>query len=197
MTVNYESEKLVLRLWYMTHRTCDWLGRCEAQVFGEYGLTTEHYAVLSTIKYLNESVRITDIARWLERSTNSVSMIVDRMVKAGLLKRVRDRSDRREVHVTITNKGEAALKPAVLAGWQFIGKILSPLSSEDRHTLFSLLETLKYEAFKYLYPGADIEEMRRNEITGQANLVKRLVQYTSPSTPGAKRQGGRKGKTMR
>ena len=197
MTVNYESEKLVLRLWYMTHRTCDWLGRCEDKVFGEYGLTTEHYAVLATIKYLNEPVRITDIARWLERSTNSVSMIVDRMVKAGLLKRVRDRSDRREVRVTITSKGETALKPAVLAGREFIGKILSPLSSEDRHTLLSLLETVKYRAFEYLNPGVDIEEMKRNEITGQANLVERLVQYTSPSTPRAKRQGGGKGKTTR
>jgi DNA-binding MarR family transcriptional regulator len=197
MTVNYESEKLVLRLWYMTHRTCDWLGRCEDQVFGEYGLTTEHYAVLSTIKYLDEPVRITDIARWLERSTNSVSMIVDRMVKAGLLKRIRDRRDRREVHVTITSKGETALKPAVLAGWEFIGKILSPLSSEDRRTLLSLLETLKYRAFEYLNPGVDIEEMRRNEITGQANLVERLVQYALPSTPRAKRQGSRKGRTIR
>ena len=196
MTVNYESEKLVLRLWYITHRTCDWLRRCEDRVFGEYNLTTEQYAVLSTIKYLDEPVRITDIARWLERSTNSVSMIVDRMVKVGLLRRVRDRIDRREVRVIITSKGETALKPAILAGREFIGKILSPLSQEDRHTLLSLLETMKYEAFRYLNPGADIGEMRRNEITGQANLVKRLIQYTSTSTPKAKRQGGGKGKAI-
>ena len=192
MTVNYESEKLVLRLWYITHRTCDWLRRCEDRVFGEYNLTTEQYAVLSTIKYLDEPVRITDIARWLERSTNSVSMIVDRMVKVGLLRRVRDRIDRREVRVIITSKGETALKPAILAGREFIGKILSPLSQEDRHTLLSLLETMKYEAFRYLNPGADIGEMRRNEITGQANLVKRLVQYTSTSPPKVKGRGGGK-----
>jgi DNA-binding MarR family transcriptional regulator len=196
MTVNYESEKLVLRLWYITHRTCDWLRRCEDRVFGEYNITTEQYAVLSTIKYLDEPVRITDIARWLERSTNSVSMIVDRMVKAGLLRRVRDKVDRREVRVIITSKGETALKPAILAGWEFIGKILSPLSQEDRHTLLSLLETMKYEAFKHLHPGADIEEMRKNEITGQANLVERLIQYTSTSAPKAKRRDGGKGKTI-
>jgi len=197
MTVNYESEKLVLRLWYMTHRTSDWLRRCEGQVFGEYKLTKEQYAVLSTIKYLGEPVRVTDIARWLERSTNSVSMIVDRMVKVSLLRRERDRGDRREVRVFITSKGEAVLKPAILAGREFIGKILSPLSHEDRRTLLSLLETVKYKAFEYLNPGVDVEEMRRNEITGQANLVERLVQYTSTSTPEAKRQGGEKGKTIR
>ena len=196
MTVNLSLEHIALRLWFLSHRTHELLRRCEDQVFGEYNLTTEQYAVLSTIKYLDEPVRITDIARWLERSTNSVSMIVDRMVKAGLLRRVRDRIDRREVRAIVTSKGEAALKPAILAGREFIGKILSPLSQEDRHTLLSLLETMKYEAFKHLHPGADIEEMRRNEITGQANLVKRLIQYTSTSAPKAKRRGGGKGKTI-
>jgi DNA-binding MarR family transcriptional regulator len=196
MTVNYESEKLVLRVWYMTHRTCDWLRRCEDQVFGEYKLTTEQYAVLSTVQYLDEPVRITDIARWLERSTNSVSMIVDRMVKVGLLRRERARGDRREVRVFITNKGETVFKPAILAGLEFIEKLLSPLSHEDMQTLLSLLETVKYRAFEYLNPGVDIEEMRRNEITGQANLVERLVQYTSSSAPEAKRQGGKKGRTI-
>jgi len=194
MTVNEESEKIILRLWYMTHRTSDWLRRCEDRIFSEYNLTKEQYAVLSTIKYLGEPVRVTDIARWLERSTNSVSMIVDRMVKVGLLRRARDRGDRREVHVTITSKGETLLKPAILAGREFIGEILSPLSHEDRRTLLSLLETLKYEALKYLNPGVNIEEMRRDEITAQANLVKRLIQYTSSSTPEAKRQGGKKKK---
>ena len=39
-------------------------------------------------------------------------MIVDRMVKAGLVRRARDKGDRRAVHVAITSKGENALKPA-------------------------------------------------------------------------------------
>jgi len=34
--------------------------------------------------------------------------------------------------------------------------------------------------------------MQRSEVTSQANLVERLVQYISPSTPDAKRQGGKK-----
>jgi len=197
MTVNYESENLILRLWCLTHRTRDLLRRCEDQVFGEYNLTTEQYAVLSTMKYLASPVRPTDLAQWLERSTNSVSMLVDRMVKAGLVSRKRDTHDRRVVHVAMTSKGENALKPATLAGWEFIQKILSPLSHEDRHTLASLLEMVKYNALEYLNPGVDIEAMRRNEAKSQANLMERLIQYTSPSTPEAKRQGGEKGKTKK
>jgi len=36
------------------------------------------------------------------------------------LRRVRDKSDRRVVHLFITSKGENALKPGTLAGWNFV-----------------------------------------------------------------------------
>jgi len=196
MAINYESENLALRLWFLTHRIRDLLRRCEDQIFAEYGLTTEQYGVLAVMKCLDEPIRVTDIAWGLDRSTNSVSMIVDRMVKAGLVRRVRDRSDRRVVHVIITSKGENALKPALVAGWEFIREILSPLSNEDRRTFINLHEMVKYKALEHLNPGWDIEKMMRNEITSQADLMERLVQYTSPSPPEAKRQGGKKKKAI-
>jgi len=192
MAVNLNLEHLALRLWFLSHRTHELLRRCEDQVYGEYNLTTEQYTMLAIIKYLDDPVRITDIARWSGRSTNSVSMIIDRMVKAGLVRRVRDRKDRRTVFVTVTNKAENALKPATLAGLEFIQEILSPLSSEDRRTFVNLHEVVKNKALEYLNPGVDVEEMQRSEVTSQANLVERLVQYISPSTPEAKRQGGKK-----
>ena len=218
MTVNFENGNIALRLWFVIHRTHEMLKMCEDRVFREYKLTTEQYAVLATIKYLGGPVRPTDIARWLGRSPNSISMMVDRMVKAGLLRRARDRKDRRVVWLTITSKGETALKPATLAGWEFIQKILSPLSHEDRHTLMRLLDTLQYEAATYLNPGADIEEIRRNEAKSHDNLMERLIQYCCPQLlePNVSsmdveqlaqnccpqllevtRQGGRKGKTIR
>jgi DNA-binding MarR family transcriptional regulator len=119
-------------------------------------------------------------------------MIVDRMVKADLLKRVRDRSDRRVVNVSITSKAENALKPATRAGWEFIQKITSPLSNEDKHAYVRVHEALRYEMLKYLNPGANIEEMARNENEQHANLMERLIQYALPSTPEVKRQGGKK-----
>jgi DNA-binding MarR family transcriptional regulator len=189
---NSESGKLALRAWFLTHRTRDVLRTCEDQIFGEYGLTTEQYAVLSTMKLLNDPVRITDLARGLERSTNSVSMIVDRMVKAGLITRKRDRKDRRTVFVTITSKAEKALEPATRAGLQFIQEILSPLSDEDKRTFISLHDIVKYKALQYLNPGLDIEEMRRNEITNQPDLMTRLAQYVSTSNPAAKPRGSKK-----
>ena len=196
MTANLKLEHLALRLWFLSHRTHELLRRCEDQVYGEYNLTTEQYTMLAIIKYLDAPVRITDVARWSGRSTNSISMIIDRMVKAGLVRRARDTKDRRTVFVTVTSKAESALKPATLAGLEFIQEILSPLSSEDKRTFINLHEVVKSRALEYLNPGVDIEEMQRSEVTSQANLVERLVQYISPSTPGSKRQGGKKKKAI-
>ena len=192
MTMNFEEENLILRLWYVSHRTRALLKMCEDQIYSEYNLTTEQYAVLAAIKHIGGSARPTDIARWLGRSTNSISMIVDRMVKAGLLKRVRDRGDRRVVNVSITNKAENALKPAIRAGWNFIQKVTSPLSNEDMHSFIKQHDTLRYEILKYLNPGANVEEMARNDDESHANLMERLIQYALPSTPKVKRQGGKK-----
>ena len=196
MKINLEAGNLALRLWFMIHRTHEMLKMCEDRVFREYKLTTEQYVVLLTIKYLDGPVRPTDVARWLGRSPNSVSMIVDRMVKASLLRRVRDRKDRRVVWLTITSKGETALKPAIMAGFEFIQNILSQLSYDDRHTLMELLDKLQYAAADYLNPGADIEEIRRNEAKSHDNLMERLIQYCGPQLLEAKSQGGKKGKTI-
>lgn len=196
MTISLESGNLALKLWFMIHRTHEMLKMCEDRVFGEYKLTTEQYVVLVTIKYLGDPIRPTDVARWLGRSPNSISMMVDRMVKASLLRRVRARKDRRVVWLTITSKGETALKPAVMAGLKFIQKILSQVSYDDRHTLMRLLDMLQYAAATYLDPGADIEEIRRNEAKSHDNLMERLIQHYGPQLLEAERQGGKKGKTI-
>jgi DNA-binding MarR family transcriptional regulator len=143
MTVNSENPVFII------HRTHDMLKICEDKIFGEHGLTTEQYAVLIAIKHLDEPVRVTDVARRLIRSTNSVSMIVDRMVKAGLLRRLRDRNDRRTVHLIITSKAETLVKPATMASQDFIQKILSQVSHEDEQTLIRLFETLQHEVEVY------------------------------------------------
>jgi len=189
---NLDIDQPSLKLWFLIHRTRDVFANCEDKIFGKYGLTTEQFSVLVTMKYLGDSVRVTDLARGLERSTNSVSMIVDRMTKIGLVRRIRDKTDRRVVRVVMTEKGAKAVKPATVVGLEFIQKAVSPLSAEDRRTLINLLEKVKYEALKQLSPKIDIEEVRRNDITNQPDLVKRVRQYVSAPGEEAKSRAGQK-----
>ena len=187
MPIKFKFEDSYKGAWMLLRQTYNLILKCEDKVFSEYGLTTEQHAVLMTVKHISGPVRITDIARWLDRSVNSVSMIIDRMVKAGLVRRVRDRKDRRTVFVTITSKVEKDFVLATAAGWGLIQEILSPLSDEDRLTLIRLLETLRDKTYDYLDSGEVVEEVRRNEAENMAQFMKQAAKYKSPSTPTAKR----------
>jgi DNA-binding MarR family transcriptional regulator len=196
MPVKFKFENLDKGAWVLLRQAYNLVLRCEDRVFSEYGLTTEQHTVLMAIKNISGPVRITDIARWLDRSVNSVSMIIDRMVKAGLVRRTRDRKDRRTVFVTMTSKAEGAYVPATAVGWGLIQEILSPLSDEDKHTLIRLLETLRDKTYDYLGTGGVVEEVRVNETEGMAQFMEQAVKYKSPSPPEAKRQSGKKKKAI-
>jgi DNA-binding MarR family transcriptional regulator len=187
-----EPESLALRLWRQLYQTYTLLKKAEDEAAGSFGLTTEQYAVLVTLDYFGGTMKVSDIAAWLERTANSMSMIVDRMVKVGLITRKRDRTDRRLVYVTVTSKGKASLEPAAGAVLELILKVLSPLSSEERSTLFDLLETVKVEIIKHLNPGADIQEVKRKELERTAYSRAWLDKYGLPSALQAGRRVGKK-----
>jgi len=191
MAVNDESENTVLRLWLLLRRVGDTLDLCQDSVFGKYGLTTEQFGLLTSIKSRGP-LRPTDLASILERTPNSMSMLIDRMVKANLVRRARDRKDRRVVTVSLTSKGATAVEPAIPAGWEFIHQILSPLSYDDQRALASLLETVKCELTSYLNPEMDKAGIIKNSFTNQPDLYKRMVKNLLP--PGYKAKRKHKGK---
>lgn len=192
MMVNSESKNTVWKLGILLHRVRDELVRGEDSIFREYGLTTEQYSVLATMKYIGGPARMTDLAQWLERSPNSISMLVDRMIKVGLVTRKRDRGDRRVVYVTATSKGENAFQLATLPALEFIQEILAPLSYEDKRIFLNLLETVKCTTLAYLNPGVDIAKIIKNSITKKADLHERMTKSVLPSIPKTKRQSGKK-----
>jgi DNA-binding MarR family transcriptional regulator len=192
MGAKFESENTVLRLWLLLHRVRDAFFLCEDSVFADYGLTTEQFTLLAAVKGGGGSLRPTDLASYMERSPNSVSMLVDRMVKAGLVKRTRDRKDRRVVNVTLTGKGEKAVEQAAPAGWELVQKILSPVADKDMLALASLLETVKCECLGYLNPEMDMAEVIKGSVTNRPDLYKAWVKSFGSGGQGKRKVATRK-----
>ena len=138
--------------------------------------------MLSCIKSRG-SMRPVDIAALLERAPNSMSMLVDRMVKAGLVRRTRDRKDRRAVFVSLTNKGNEAVEPAIPAIWGFMNRLLSAVSYDEQRALADTLETLKCELTSYLNPEMDKAEIIKNSLTKDPSLYRGMLKtFLSPGT---------------
>jgi DNA-binding MarR family transcriptional regulator len=196
MKLSSKSENTVLRLWLLLPRVGDALSLCQDLVFSKYGITTEQWRVLACIKSRGP-LRPVDIASLLERAPNSMSMLVDRMVKAGLVRRTRDRKDRRAVFVSLTNKGKEAVEPATPAGWEFMHKLLSPLSNDEQCALADVLETLKCELNSYLNPEMDMAEITKNSLTRDPGLHRRMLKTLLPPGYELKLNRGEKRKTVR
>jgi len=124
-------------------------------------------------------------------------MLVDRMVKAGLVRRTRDRKDRRTVFVSLTNKGKEAIEPAVPAGWEFIHKVVSSLSYDDQRALADMLETLKCEFNSYINPEMDKAEVVKDSLTKDPNLYKRMLKNLLPHGYELKQNRGEERKPAR
>ena len=196
MAVNPEQERTVLRLWLLLRRVGDALNLCLDLIYSKYGITNEQSGVLGAIK-TRGPLKPSELASILERSPNSISMLVDRMVKANLVKRTRDRKDRRVVFVTMTDRGRQAIDPAVPEGWQLIHKVLSPLSYDQQRDLADMLETVRAELVRCLNPEMDMTEILEKSLTRDPGLYKRLVKNVLPPGYEAKRESREKRKTVR
>jgi DNA-binding MarR family transcriptional regulator len=176
MMTNYGSEELSVMLCRMVYLTYTRFKNGMDQAFSEQGLTMEQFLVLVNIKYNDVPMHIKNLADWLERSTNSMSMLVDRMVKAGLLRRVRDKRDRRAVNVSLTSKGEIAIERAGPAAWD-----------EDKRTLANLFKMINYKLIEHLNPGADAEKMIERDIRERDYVMKHWHKQVQLTTPEVKR----------
>jgi DNA-binding MarR family transcriptional regulator len=196
MRVNSEQENTLVRLWLLLRRVGGQIGLCEDLVYSKYGLGYEQFAVLGCIRSRG-LLKPIDLASLVERGPNTVSQLTDRMVKAGLVKRTRDRKDRRAVFVSLTDDGRQAIDAAAPAGWEFIHKVLSPLSYDEQQGLASMLETAKCELTGYLNPEMDKTAIIKGSFTKDPDLYKRLVKDILASGYEAKRNGRVERKTVR
>ncbi|MCP4646431.1 MAG: winged helix DNA-binding protein, partial [bacterium] len=90
------------------------------------------------------------IARRLLRQPAGVYKLLDRMENQGLVRCVRNDEGKREVRVSLTEKGEEAYRK--MGNRHVIPKILSQLSPEKRKQLKALLMELRETTYAELGP---------------------------------------------
>ena len=137
-------------IWVLWHQAGSLTSRTEEAALAPYGVTPQQFAVLIKLKFADGPVTITDLANETCRNANTISMLIDRMVKAGLVRRIRNLPDRRALRITITRKGEEKLNLATKPGMKLVDRQLSCFTNEEIRTLVRLLEKLKKKSFEEL-----------------------------------------------
>ena len=75
----------------------------------KYGLPLSHFQVLSLLEERG-SMSVSEISEYFDIAKPSITPLVDRLVNAGLVDRVRSTTDRRVVFIVILDEGRERLK---------------------------------------------------------------------------------------
>ena len=135
-------------LWALLDQATTAMSRVADNELSQAGITMIQGAVLYFVKNAKEPVIPAHISRWLFREPHTVSQLLMRMEKQGLVKRTKDLDRKNQVRITLTEKGEKAFQQQ--SEMRGIGRILSTLTPGECNELGASLKKLRDEAIKEL-----------------------------------------------
>jgi DNA-binding MarR family transcriptional regulator len=111
-----------------------------AELFREYGVTEQQYHLLRILEEAGPGgLPCLDIARQLPTPAPDVTRLVDRIQRAGLVRRQRLEADRRVVMIELTERGRRAAQRIGPAVARFHRQRLAHMSADELELLARLL----------------------------------------------------------
>ncbi len=158
-----ESLDTKQRVWTNWNRAGTLTARYADKQLGKVTNSTfQQFSVLFMMKQTGENANATELAKRLNKNTNSISTILDRMEAGSLVKKTRGTQDRRIVYATMTEKGKKKLMEATKANLKLFDKLASSFSPEELKTLNALLEKLIKTTEKALNPEKPTRKRSRH-----------------------------------
>ena len=134
------------RLFYMLLRVREKLFESRERELFQYNIRLRHSACLFAIKELGNIATPNEIAKIVHRKPHSVSVMLNRMEKNGLIKKKKASNGGNRVIVTLTRQGEHAFK--VSSKRESLHRVFSALTKTQRQQLRDCLKTLWVSCLK-------------------------------------------------
>ncbi|KGG80794.1 MarR family winged helix-turn-helix transcriptional regulator [Caloranaerobacter azorensis] len=111
------------------------------EILKEYNITGPQF---NALQYLIKEGDLTigEISEKLALAYSTITDLVDRMEKNGLVVRVRDDKDRRVVRIKVLDKGFEILQKVLNRRIDYLEKMLSSFTEEEKSSLVKNLEKL-------------------------------------------------------
>lgn len=81
MPYKFVFNNQLLGVWMLMHQTYHSISRCEDKELSKLDISARQHAILMAIKYTDGPATPTQIAKWVDRNANSITLILDRMEK--------------------------------------------------------------------------------------------------------------------
>ncbi len=168
------DDKALKVLWPLLHHSADLIDKYEEVEFTvKAGISHQHFVILLKMETMASPIREIDLARQLERSSNTMSTTLDCMERNGLITKTRDTADRRTVQIVSTPKGRNKLKQASVIEWAMIQKMSASLSGEEINFLITTLGKLTENIYRELrrqQPRKVMSRSKNRKITNETAI---------------------------
>ena len=145
---------------YTLHQVHESLTKLEDKMYKKFGITTQQFGVLAAIKSIPPPITPTAIAKWLDRNTNSVTLMIDRMEKNGLVSRIRDLDDRRSLRLKLDKKGEEAFREGFERHRRLYKEIMSCLNLDELQEFCELMDKVLEKTFEMRHLKEGVKEVK-------------------------------------
>jgi DNA-binding MarR family transcriptional regulator len=133
------------RLWAIMTQVRWAIHRLRQLELSKIGVTPEQVALLICAEALGNKATPAEIARWRRRNPNTISSLVNRMVKLGLVTKTNDLKRKDMIRVSLTEKGKKLHD--TLTRENSISEVFSVLSDSEKKQLEKTLKILRTKAF--------------------------------------------------
>jgi DNA-binding MarR family transcriptional regulator len=145
MKGSYSTDE-IYKLWTMLEQVHSGVTLAGDRKLEQHGLSTIKAAALFIIDSIGNEATPAEISRWILRRPHSVTGLLDRMEKDGLIKKTKNLHKKNLVRVTITPKGRQAYN--ISLNRKTINQVLSILTKQERKELYGYLEKLRNKSLK-------------------------------------------------
>jgi MarR family transcriptional regulator, organic hydroperoxide resistance regulator len=155
----YSAEDEDKDLWLLLTHARYAIFRAREKELMRYGVSPEQVGLLFVVQALGNKATPAALSRHIIRQPHTVSALVDRMARRGLVKKVKDLDRKNLVRVVMTEKGQKTYELSTKRGP--IHRIMNTLSEEEKTEFRSYLEKLLTKARKEI--GLDRDEFPPSE----------------------------------
>lgn len=128
-------------LYYAISRTINMIKRDAEKIFSKYDLTRGQFSIMEVLHKNGES-SIGNVQETILMTGGNIPVIVNNLIKKGLLVRKQDEADRRRYLLSLTDAGNNLISNVIPEHDALIKEFFSSVGSNEKNTLINIFNDL-------------------------------------------------------
>lgn len=128
-------------LYYAISRTINMIQRDAEKIFSKYDLTRGQFSIMEVL-HKNGELCIGNVQETILMTGGNIPVIVNNLIKKGLLVRKQDEADRRRYLLRLTDAGNNLISKVIPEHDALIKEFFSSVGSNEKNTLINIFNDL-------------------------------------------------------